>query len=1492
MKQTTHKIIRTTAKILLIIVGAVCALSLAVYAAVRQPKVQTWIVGKVIHTISSKTNASVSVRSVEFRFFNRLLINDILVENENCDTVLFAQQVFVSLTGISFAKRSADIRTLAVNGALISIRNDTAGRSSISNLFGKKDTAPPNSDGYDVSIARIDVQNTVFKYVRESVTKADTSGSSSGDKGLVSFNNLYISNISIKVNNLHSKGDTLYCTIGQLSGRDHSGYRLKNLTGQVRIAPNFAAIDKAWIADEYSLIEIPHLQAAGNFANFIHETRMQGALSFKRADLRSLAFFVPNVPKTNLPIDASLALDGAVNSFNINKLQININAKTILTAQASVCGLPDLPNTDFDLKLNAIHTTASALLQLDSIFNLKKLGAYTRYIAAADSIDVKGTFNGTTGDFVAAASITTVAGSIAVDALMTTTPDSVLQLQSTISATDIQAGRLLRNKDLGLLAFNGTIEGNFAPHKEWQMQAKTTVALLEYKGYAHKGLQASGRISPQSVVWTANNTDPNLRFGAGGNFQFGTPHAQYNLVLNVKNADLVGTGISAHDSILQLAFNVKAQFMSEQTEHKHGSHSGRIGDMMGTADITDIQYFTSKDTAKLAKMHIEVSTEDGQKHISFASNVADAGAITNLSWQQFPALADMLVKNNFPAYQNADTLRVPLDTGVFDFYLKIKNPDVLCNAFVPNLSIAKGTQMQGTITAQNVALTLISDEIRWRNAILQNIAVNAVPQAFGTHHITMRADKLRLGEATVDSIAADILLDTSGMPLQMSYYAASEPHRVSGKVTFFAGDSSRKAARIKIFPAAIKFAGTEWNLQQSEIVIDAHDMEVSKFRIENQHQFFEAKGNLSAERSDSLLVQFKNIDIVPLCALSGRNLMLSGTLSGEVEMRDLLRATPTLTATVTANNIFYDNKEIGDIFITSTKNPHNTDINVDATVIKQQHKPLAVRAAITRDGKISGYGDFDRGELYYLEYLVDGVMSQIHGTGSGRITLGGTLKHILLTGALEVNDCHFVITYLNSQFFVAPHSIFYFENSNLMMKDVLVHDIKGTDVHYTGNFNNITAPPIFSYNMEITTVNALALNTNVLQNPLYYGLGYGSGTVKISGVPRKCNMEVAATVNSGSLVNFALGKKYDNAAQAPFIKFASAKQNITTTAVKNRPTTGAPDLNANITFTMSPDANVVVTIGSNNSNIITGNGEGTIKMELHKLKNIYRFFGVYTIKNGEYAVSVQNLLNKKFKIESGSRIIFDGPIENAKADVLALYKLRAPLSDLFGDTSPRYIQPVPIECKIALDGKLVNPNMRFLINTSDMDKETDARMQAQFNADNNISMQFFSLLLTGRFMPPQSISGNAVTLDMQGAMSDVLASLAGNFMSQLLNLDVNFRVRTNPTDIGFAGYSTTLSQTLGSRVVFSATLDYQTNRQTIDDNITPVSGNVDLDVLIDKTGKLRVRLFGRTNDQYTEMLSGIANNAGSGGMGLVYQEDFNDFGELWDKMFRRKKKKK
>jgi hypothetical protein len=91
-------------------------------------------------------------------------------------------------------------------------------------------------------------------------------------------------------------------------------------------------------------------------------------------------------------------------------------------------------------------------------------------------------------------------------------------------------------------------------------------------------------------------------------------------------------------------------------------------------------------------------------------------------------------------------------------------------------------------------------------------------------------------------------------------------------------------------------------------------------------------------------------------------------------------------------------------------------------------------------------------------------------------------------------------------------------------------------------------------------------------------------------------------------------------------------------------------------------------------------------------------------------------------------------------------------------------------------------------------------------------------------------------------------------------------------------------------VIFSATVDYQTDRQTIDDNVTPVSGNVDLDVLIDKTGKLRVRLFGRTNDQYTEMLSGIANNAGSGGMGLVYQEDFNNFGELWDKMFKRKKK--
>jgi hypothetical protein len=1249
------------------------------------------------------------------------------------------------------------------------------------------------------------------------------------------------------------------------------------------VSSRHIAVENFYAADEYSVVQIPALRLAGNLKDSAQRVKLSGSIRATALDLRTISYFFPTT-KNELPITASLSLNGTINSLNISNLQIKTAKKTKISAQALLEGLPDIKNAACTLKINALHTTAGDIILLDSIFGLQKLGSYRRYLAAVDSIGGSAEWAGNATDFTASLHLVSKAGTIAANALYTTAPDSAAQLQCRIDAKNIRMNRLFATTDAGLLTFGGNIDGIFPRKKDWQVYLKTNIVHAEYKTYVHKGFQANGTLTPQGLRWFATNTDPNCDFEARGNFAFGA-QPQYRFRVNLKNANLAKLGLTPNDSVSTLGFNARVRFSGTTTD-----------DIGGSVELADIHYVTESTNIVSASAKIDLAQDKNLRSIVLASDLMDAEAASTLAWSEIPALADMFVQNNFPAYRKTDTTNItntsrttPASDDSFRFRATLKNSEA-AKIFSPNLKIMQGTTIKAALGSQNATLDVVSDGLGWKNIVLNNVKINITPHQQGAHSIAMTSGQLLLGNVGADSIRTAATLYSGGLLTQLTYYTASTPHKTNAHVYFRLDGDGEKMADISISPSEISFGQIMWNMQQSRIQIGKGNFVVHNFILENQRQYLQLQGNLSVMHSDSLALTLKNIDVEPFLELTGKNTRLTGTLSGSAAVKNLFKQEQTrVLADITANNMTYDHKEIGDIRLTAHNAQQSSDINLAVSVVKQQQTTLDARAVWTNDDKINGSADFRNAELYFLEPLLEKVFSNIHGTGTGHIAISGVPKHILLNGQLNIKDCHFVIPYLNAKFIAADNTLFDFENSNLLMKDINVRDPKGNPAHLRGDYNNITTPKDFYYNIDITTTNGMALNTNELQNSTYYGIGYGTGSVKINGKPRQCHIAVNADVNAGSVINFSLAKKGGSGA-IPLITFVPTK-NPAATAKPAASTEISTDLSVDINFKIPPVATANVMLNAN-GDAISVNGDGNIKIEALTQKNILRVFGVYTIHSGEYAVSVENLLSKKFKIEQGSRVVFNGPIEKAAMHITTDYKLRAPLSDLFGDSTTRYRLPTNIECKAIITGALTAPAINFTITAPDADNETQARMQTHFTADNNVQLQFFSLLLTGRFMPPATPGETTMTIDLSGFISDAFASMMGMVVSQLINVDVNFNLRNRPDMSGYSGSSTTVSREFGSRLLFSATLDYESTRQTVNAVSTPVSGNVDLEVVVDKSGKLRVRLFGRTNDQYSEMLSGIANNAGSGGLGVVYQEDFNNFGELWNNLFGKKKKKK
>ena len=120
-----------------------------------------------------------------------------------------------------------------------------------------------------------------------------------------------------------------------------------------------------------------------------------------------------------------------------------------------------------------------------------------------------------------------------------------------------------------------------------------------------------------------------------------------------------------------------------------------------------------------------------------------------------------------------------------------------------------------------------------------------------------------------------------------------------------------------------------------------------------------------------------------------------------------------------------------------------------------------------------------------------------------------------------------------------------------------------------------------------------------------------------------------------------------------------------------------------------PDAEVELEVAGNT---VKGRGAGALNLQINPKANIFEIYGDYTIAEGSFMLSLQQIINKRFTIESGSSIQWTGSPMNAMLDIDAVYKVKASLqpllqgtADLGGDRS------VPVECVIHLGERLSNP---------------------------------------------------------------------------------------------------------------------------------------------------------------------------------------------------------
>ena len=173
-----------------------------------------------------------------------------------------------------------------------------------------------------------------------------------------------------------------------------------------------------------------------------------------------------------------------------------------------------------------------------------------------------------------------------------------------------------------------------------------------------------------------------------------------------------------------------------------------------------------------------------------------------------------------------------------------------------------------------------------------------------------------------------------------------------------------------------------------------------------------------------------------------------------------------------------------------------------------------------------------------------------------------------------------------------------------------------------------------------------------------------------------------------------------------------------------------------------------------------------------------------------------------------------------------------------------------------------------------MDPTVKAQVESALSTEGQIQKQFMALLVSGGFIPnEQSGIANNSTILYSNA-SEILSNQLNNILQQLgipIDLGLNYARGDKGTNIFDVAISTSL---FNDRVLVSGNMGNDPNTSGRD-----VIGNFDVEIKLDKNGRLRLNLFSHATDSYSNSLDYSQRN----GVGIVYQQGFDSFRQLFRK---------
>ncbi|MBP6335556.1 MAG: translocation/assembly module TamB, partial [Bacteroidia bacterium] len=1033
--------------------------------------------------------------------------------------------------------------------------------------------------------------------------------------------------------------------------------------------------------------------------------------------------------------------------------------------------------------------------------------------------------------------------------------------------------------DLGRVTFKAQVKGSGLHLNTVDALLAGTINSIEYRHYTYRNVKVDGEISKKLFNGALSIHEENIGLDFQGAIDFRDSLPLFNFSALIEKANL--------DSLHLIDLPNENVLSATITSSLRGN---KLDNLEGSIEVTNTFLRSGSKMYRIGNAQL-VAKRDSlfSRDLTLNSDFMDA----NFNGEfKLVSLADAF-KEILPRYLPSVILPVKSDPGVqnFTFSVHLKNTSLITENFLPSWTIDPLTFLKGSVNteAKQFDLFLISPSIRFKSLLFQAIDVNLNAD---NKAMLLKVDLQRLNFASssyipVIHLVAGFENNHVDLNLQLANNDTfpNRAHLRAGLDVF-----SPDHFNLKFDSSTIFLRNKSWSINESNVVsFDTSSIRFSRLYFTSDDESVEIDGTIGKSIEENLALKFKNFNLNnldPLLQLG--NSKLGGMIDGNLilnEARTNLKA----EADLIISNFSLNNDTLGNAKIVSRYNSEQKIVVADIGITKGTAKVVDIKGNYYASREEDNL-DFDvHISNFYLQtierYMAE-VLSEVRGKVSADFELTGTLEKPVIEGTVDFIRATCIVNYLNTKYsFTNQVKV---KKNEFILDELTIIDKFNNEAKVKGSVTHNFFDK-FVFDVELYPKDLQMLNTNAIQNALFYGTAYVSGYAHFYGPLEQMSMDINLTPSKGTLINIPLSNNAE-VSQSDFITFIDRSQ-IYEDEEKPQTRVTSSGINLNMNLDMNPTATIKLIFDEKIGDIITATGNGNIRLDINS-NGEFNMYGTYGITKGEYLFTLQNFINKKFIIESGSRITWAGDPYQATVDLTANYVLyTSSLYNLIQDST--YRQRLPVDCRLILTQKLLNPTINYEINVRGLDPTGESIVKSILSSEQEVSKQMFSLLLLNQFSPPSTQAASSAWIDAGAgagaSASELLSNQVSNWLGRL-NTDVSIAFNYKAKD----EYSNEEIKLLfakslfNDRLVVEGNVGYTSDQTT--ENASNLVGDFYAEYKVSEDGRFRLKGFNRSNaDDILEYEAPYTQ-----GFGVFFRQEFNNFRDLLQRMgiIDRKKKDK